>query len=74
MDQRSARYAPMNCSHIPSFPNCIPHIDWKKYFSKYEDRKGNDVALHLIRFHMHICKLGVEFHEDCLMKMFMVTL
>jgi hypothetical protein len=41
---------------------------------KFEDGKGNDVALHLIRFHMHICKLGVEFHEDCLMKMFMATL
>jgi len=23
---------------------------------------------------MHICKPGVEFHEDCLMKMFMATL
>jgi hypothetical protein len=30
--------------------------------------------LHLIKFHMHICRLGVEFHEDCLMKMFMDTL
>jgi hypothetical protein len=74
MDYRSARYAPMNRSHIPGFPNRIPHIDWQKYFPKFKDGKGNDVALHLIRFHMHICKLGVEFHEDCLMKMFMATL
>jgi hypothetical protein len=46
----------------------------EKYFPKFKDGKGNDVALHLIRFHMHICKLGVEFHEDCLMKFFMDTL
>jgi hypothetical protein len=64
----------MNHSHIPGFPNGIPHIDWQKYLSKFEDGKGNDDALYLIRFHMHICKLGVEFHEDCLMKMFMDTL
>jgi hypothetical protein len=64
----------MNRSHIPGFSNCIPHINWQKYLPKIEDGKGNDVALHLIRFHMHICKLGVEFHEDCLMKMFMATL
>jgi hypothetical protein len=64
----------MNRSHIPSFPNRIPHINWQKYLPKFEAGKGNDVALHLIRFHMHICKLGVEFHEDCLMKMFMATL
>jgi len=39
---------------------------------KYE--KGDNVALHLIKFHMHIRKLKVELHEDCLMKMFMATL
>jgi hypothetical protein len=69
-----ARYAPMNRSHILGFPNRIPHINWQKYLPKFEYGKGNDAALHLIRFHMHICKLGVEFHEDCLMKMFMATL
>jgi hypothetical protein len=42
MDYRSARYAPMNQSHIPGFPNCIPHIDWQKYLPKFKDGKGND--------------------------------
>jgi hypothetical protein len=60
MDYISARYAPMNHSHIPSFPNPIPHIDWQKYFPKFKDGKGNDVALHLIIFHMHICKMGLN--------------
>jgi hypothetical protein len=74
MDHISARYAPMNHSQIPSFPNNIPQIDCKTYFPKFKDGKGNDVSLHLIRFHMDICKLGVEFYEDCLMKIFMGTL
>jgi hypothetical protein len=74
MSSISARYAPMNRSHIPGFPNYIPHINWKNYLPKFKDGKGNVVILHLIRFHMHICKLGVEFHEDCLMKIFMATL
>jgi hypothetical protein len=74
MSSISARYAPMNRSHIHVFPNRIPHINWQKYLPKFEDGKGSNVALHLIIFHMYICKLGVEFHEDCLMKMFMATL
>jgi hypothetical protein len=74
MDHRFARYDPMNHSHILGFPNHIPHIDWQKYFPKFKYGKGNDVALHLIKFHMHICKLGVEFHDDCLMKICMATL
>jgi hypothetical protein len=64
----------MNRSHILGFPNHIPHIYWQNYLPKFKGGKGNDVSLHLIRFHMHICKLGVKFHENCLMKMFMATL
>jgi hypothetical protein len=68
------RYAPMNRSHIHGFPNRIPQINWQKYLPKFEDGKGSDAALNLIRFHMHICKSGIEFHEDCLMKICMDTL
>jgi len=64
----------MNRSHIPNFPNRMPHIDWQTYFPKFLDGKGDDVALHLVKFHMHVRKLRVQFHEDCLMKMFMATL
>ena len=42
--------------------------------SKVKDQKKDDDALHLVRFHMHIHKLGVKLHEDFLMKMFMATL
>ena len=71
---KSARYAPMNHSHIPGFPNQMSYIDWQTCLPKFKDEEGDVIALHLIKIHMHIYKLGVEFKEDCLMKMFMVTL
>jgi hypothetical protein len=74
MDSQSTRYAPMNHYHIPGFPNCLPLIDWQTHLPKFKHEKGYDVALHLVKFHMHIHKLRIEFPEDCLMKMFMETL
>ena len=64
MDSKSARYAPMNNAHIPGFPNHLPHIEWQSYFPEFRDQEGDDVALHLVKFHMHILKLRVEFHEE----------
>lgn len=64
----------MNQDHIPGFPNRMACIDWKSYLPKFKDEKGDGVAFHLIKFHMHIHRLGVDFHEDCLMRMFMVSL
>jgi hypothetical protein len=74
MDSQYTRYAPMNRSHIPGFPNRLPRIDWKTYLPKFKDEEGDDASLHLIKFHMHVHKLKVKFHEYCLMKMFMATL
>jgi hypothetical protein len=64
----------MNSSHIPGFPNRMPGVDWLNYLPKVKDEEGDDAALHLIKFHMHARKLNVEWHEDCLMKMFMASL
>ena len=58
----------MSRAHIPSFPNPIPKVDWLTYLPKFKDREGDDAAFHLINFHMHISRLKVQFHEDCLMK------
>jgi hypothetical protein len=74
MSSISARYAPMNRSHIPGFPNHMPCVDWQRYLPKFKDQEGDDVAFHLIKFHMHIHRLEVKFPEDYLMKMFMATL
>ena len=53
----------MNLSHILVFPNRIPHIDWKKYFPKFEYGKGNDVALHLIRFNPQLTYVHVKSNQ-----------
>ena len=74
MDFQSSRYAPMNCAHILGFPNCLPHIDWQTYLPKFRDEEGDDVALHLLKFHMHIHRLRIEFPEYCLMNMLMASL
>ena len=68
------RYAPMNRDHIRGFPNKIPKVDWQRNLPMFKDDDRNDAALHLVRFHMHIHKLKVDFTEDCLMKIFMATL
>ena len=74
MSSLSARYAPMNRSHIPGFPNRVPKVDSQTGLPKFKDQNNDDAALHLVRFHIHIHKLGVKLHEDSLMKMFMVGL
>ena len=74
MSYTFARYAPMNRAHIPGFSNQIPNFDWKTCLPKFKYQKNDDVSLHLVIFHMHIRKLGVELHKYSLMKMFMVSL
>ena len=64
----------MHHIHIPDFLNHLSGVSWKAYLPTFKDKKGDDATLHLIRFHMHICKFKVKFHEDCLMNMFMVSL
>ena len=74
MTSRDARYAPMNLATIPRYPNKIPLVDWKTYLPTFNDEKGDDAAIHLFRFHKHIHKVGVGWHEDSLMKLFMFSL
>ena len=64
----------MNRPHIRGFPNRIPDIDWKSYLPRFKYQKGEDVGLDLLIFNKYIYELGVELHEDSLMKMFMVSL
>ena len=70
----NARYAPMNWSHIPGFPNPMPEVDWLDDLPIFKDEKKDNAALHLVKFHMHVRSLKAHFPEDCLMKMFMTTL
>jgi len=68
------RYAPLDRSKILGFPNPLPKFDWSKNLPLFKDEIGDDAALHLLKFHMHIRKFKVKFHEDFHMKIFMVTL
>jgi len=74
MDRIARRYAPMSRDHVPGFPNKIPKVDWSKNFLVFRNVEGNDVALHLVKFHIHVHTLKINFSEGCLMKMFMATL
>ena len=74
MGSIARRYAPLKRDHIPGFPNQIPKVNWKINFPMFKDEDGDYVALHLVRFHMHARKLKVQFHEYCLLKMFMDSL
>ena len=74
MEWVARRYAPMSRDHIPGFPNKMPKVDWLQNLPMFRNVEGNDVALHLVKFHIHVHKLKIDFPEDCLMKMFMATL
>jgi hypothetical protein len=64
----------MDRSSILGFLNPMPCVDRSIHLPIFKDEKKDDVGLHLIKFHIHVCRLRVEFPEDCLMKMFMETL
>ena len=55
----NARYAPMNRSHIPGFPNPMPKVEWLTDLPIFKDEKKDNVSLHLVRFHMHVHSLKV---------------
>ena len=67
-------YAPMDRSQIPGFPNPTPHVDWFTNLPIFKNEKEDDATLNLVRFHVHVCRLRVEFHKDYLMELFMATL
>jgi len=52
----------------------MPCVDWSTHLPMFKEEKSNDVGLHLVKFHIHVCRLRVEFPKDCHMKMFMATL
>ena len=64
----------MSRVHIPGFPHKMPEVDWLKNFPTFQGENTEDPLLHLIKFHIHVWKFKFEWHEDCLMKIFMETL
>lgn len=68
------QYALMDQSQIPVFPNLMPHVDRFTNLPIFKDEQEYDATFHLVRFHVHVCRLRVEFPKDCLMNLFMATL
>ena len=60
--------------HIPRIPHKLPQINWDKSLLMFQDEKIDDPLLHLIKNHIYVWGLKVEWHKDYLMKMFMATL
>ena len=58
----------------PWFSNPMSKVEWLDDLPIFKDEKKDNVALHLVRLHMHVRSLKVQLPEDCLMKMFMTTL
>ena len=64
----------MDRSNILGFPNPMPNIDWLKNLPVFKDEKGDDVVIHLLRFHMRIRRSKIQIREVRLMKMFVESL
>jgi hypothetical protein len=68
------RFAPLNFSVVPSFPNLVPPpSEWMDYLPVFKEEKEDNPAQHLVTFHQCMDQLGI-LHEDVLMKMFMYSL
>lgn len=52
----------------------IPKLYWQTNLLRFYDVKGDNASIHLIKFLIHIHKLGLQFLEDTLMKMCMAAL
>jgi hypothetical protein len=69
------RYAPFEFSNVPHFPNPMPRTkDWGDCLPIFIEYDDDFPTQHLIDFHeCMMLQLGT-FHEDILMKMFMIIL
>jgi hypothetical protein len=46
------RFAPLNFSIVPSFPHPVPHLtEWGYFMPIFRERKEDNPAEHLIKFH-----------------------
>lgn len=47
---------------------------WQDGLPTFEAKEGECLGLHVVKFQLHILSIGIGYLEDCLMKMFMLTL
>jgi hypothetical protein len=74
VDIVAARFSPLDFSNIPGFPNHVPGIRvWEDYLPRFREDDNDNLTHHLVEFHYCMHQLSI-FHEDVLMKMFMLSL
>jgi hypothetical protein len=68
------RFAPLNFSTIPGFPNpVLSFLECPDFLPIFHGNEMDSPSQHLIDFHHYIDRLNI-FHEDALMKMFVYSL
>jgi hypothetical protein len=69
-----ARFAPLDFSNVPRFPNNVPSIGaWGDYLPRFREDNDDNLTQHLIEFHLCMHQLSI-FHEDFLMKSSILSL
>jgi hypothetical protein len=70
----SQRFAPLNFSFVPDFPNVVPTMDeWGDFLRIFREQRDDNPVEHLLEFHELMHHWGIH-HEDVLMNMFMYSL
>ena len=68
------RYAPLNFSVVPGFPNTVLIMDeWGDFIPQFREKEEDNPTHHVIKFHQCMDQLSIH-HEDVLIKMFMYSL
>ena len=62
------RFAPLNFSNVPGFPNTIPTMDeWGDFLPQFREKEEDNPTHHVIKFHQYMDQLSIH-HEYVLMK------
>jgi hypothetical protein len=68
------RFAPLNFSIVPGFPNIVPSfLECTDFLPIFSGKEEDYLAHHLVKFHQCIDQMDV-YHEYVLMKMFVYLL
>jgi hypothetical protein len=70
----ATRYAPFDFSYVKGFPNAMPNTKyWEDCLPSFKEDNEDSLAQHLVDFHECMYQLD-NYHEDVLMKVFMISL
>ena len=62
------RFAPLNFSLVPGFPNTVPIMDkWGDCLPRFREKEEDNPTDHVIKFHQCMDQLSIH-HEDVLTK------